>query len=189
MELDIVQVPVSEMKSEVESMFSEVARNRSIDFTIQVSEKVSQKSMLTDKQRLEQILRNLLSNAFKFTASNGHVSLQIHKAPSDVIFRNTKLYDVSEIIAFSVTDDGIGIPANKLGVVFEAFQQADGSTKRKYGGTGLGLSISRELANVLGGEIHVESEEDTGSIFTLYLPMQFESANMTPTEQIGRAHV
>lgn len=183
MELDIVPVPVSEMKSEVESMFSEVARNRSIDFTIHVSEKVSQKPMLTDKQRLEQILRNLLSNAFKFTASNGHVSLQIRKAPSDIVFRNAKLYDVSEIIAFSVTDDGIGIPANKLGVVFEAFQQADGSTKRKYGGTGLGLSISRELANVLGGEIHVESEEDKGSVFTLYLPMQFESANMTPTER------
>lgn len=180
MELDIFQIPFTDIKSEMDSMFSEVAKNRSIDFQIHLGEKVLGKSMSTDKQRLEQILRNLLSNAFKFTSNNGKVSLDVQLAASDITFNNAKLYDVSEIIAFSVSDDGIGIPANKLSVVFEAFQQADGSTKRKYGGTGLGLSISRELASALGGEIHVQSEEGKGSVFTLYLPMQFDATTMMP---------
>src|SRR5690606_35444987 len=116
-------------------------------------------SILTDRLRVGQILRNMLSNAFKFTDGGGTVVLNISRAASDIAFGNASLFDASEIIAFSVTDSGIGISADKLGVIFEAFQQADGSTKRKYGGTGLGLSISRQLAQVLGGEIHVESKE------------------------------
>lgn len=182
MELDIAEFPVSELNSEIRSMFSEVAKNKSIDFIIRDNEK-ELKTIHTDKQRLEQILRNLLSNAFKFTGKGGQVILDVHKAAKDIAFKNSRLNGVRDIVAFSVTDTGIGIPEDKLGVVFEAFQQADGSTKRKYGGTGLGLSISRELANALGGEIHVQSKEGTGSVFTLYLPLKFDAAVMTATER------
>lgn len=183
MELDIADLPLTEIKSGMESMFTEIAKNRLIDFEIQVHDKVARKVMTTDKQRLEQIIRNLLSNAFKFTGSEGKVSLHIEPATLDVKYKNSRLYDASEIIAFSVTDTGIGIQEHKLGVIFEAFQQADGSTKRKYGGTGLGLSISRELASVLGGEIHVKSQEGKGSTFVLYLPLRFEAATMPVTER------
>jgi len=181
MELDIVEVPFTEINSQITSMFSEIAKNKSIDFTIHHNEK-ELITITTDKQRLEQIIRNLLSNAFKFTEKEGQVALTIHKTAPGISFKNAKLNSVRDIVAFSVTDTGIGIPENKLGVVFEAFQQADGSTKRKYGGTGLGLSISRELANALGGEIHVRSEEGTGSTFTLYLPMRFDASVMTAVE-------
>ncbi|MEO6720634.1 MAG: response regulator [Ferruginibacter sp.] len=179
MELDITDVPFSEINTEINSMFSEVAKNKAIDFAQHTNEN-SIKSITTDKQRLEQILRNLLSNAFKFTGKGGKVTFSIHKEDGNVSFKNPKLQSVRDIIAFLVTDNGIGIPRDKLGVVFEAFQQADGSTKRKYGGTGLGLSISRELANALGGEIQVKSIEGTGSTFTLFLPVQFDSSIMTP---------
>ena len=182
MELDIAEFPVSELGSEVRSMFSEVAKNKAINFIIHDNAK-EVKTITTDKQRLEQILRNLLSNAFKFTGKGGKVILDIYKAAKDISFKNPRLNGLPDIVAFSVTDTGIGIPEDKLGVVFEAFQQADGSTKRKYGGTGLGLSISRELANALGGEIHVQSKEETGSTFTLYLPLKFDAAAMTTTER------
>ncbi|HEY9488081.1 MAG TPA: response regulator, partial [Chryseosolibacter sp.] len=183
MELDIADLPLTELKAGMEVMFTEIAKNRLIDFDIQVDENVARKVMVTDKQRLEQIIRNLLSNAFKFTGNNGRVTLRIEQAAMDVRYKNARLPDVSEIIAFSITDNGIGIQEHKLGVIFEAFQQADGSTKRKYGGTGLGLSISRELANVLGGEIHVHSQEGKGSTFTLYLPLRFEASTMPATER------
>ncbi len=112
-------------------------------------------AIVTDEQRLQQILRNLLSNAFKFTAEGG-VTLRIERAGEDAI-------------TFAVIDTGIGIAEDKLAVIFEAFQQADGTTSRTYGGTGLGLSISRELARALGGEISVQSTVDKGSSFTLRL--------------------
>ena len=115
-------------------------------------------SINTDKMRLEQILKNLLSNAIKFTSS-GKVSLTVNKDES------------GKAILFKVTDTGIGIPADKQGLIFEAFQQADGSTRRKFGGTGLGLSISRELAKLLGGEIELTSKENVGSEFVFSLPM------------------
>jgi len=181
MELDIVETPFTEINSEINSMFSEIAINKSIDFTIVFDDK-KLKGITTDKQRLEQILRNLLSNAFKFTGINGRVTMTIYKADPGISFKNAKLNSARDVIAFSVTDTGIGIPDNKLVVVFEAFQQADGSTKRKYGGTGLGLSISRELASALGGEIQVHSEEGTGSTFTLYLPLMFDASAMTDVE-------
>ncbi len=182
MELDIVEFQLSEINSEMTSMFSEVAKNKSIDFTIHHNEH-ELKTLTTDKQRLEQILRNLLSNAFKFTSKGGRVKLSISKAAPDISYKNSKLNSVADIIALSVTDTGIGIREDKLGIVFEAFQQADGSTKRNYGGTGLGLSISRELANALGGEIHVESRERAGSTFTLYLPLKFDASVMTVLER------
>lgn len=181
LDLDITAFEASELKEEMLAMFSEIATNKSIEFVI--NEDSSLQNITTDKQRLEQILRNLLSNAFKFTPKGGKVQLDIRKMPADILFRNNKLNQLPEVLAITVSDTGIGIAEDKLDIIFEAFQQADGSTKRKYGGTGLGLSISRELANVLGGEIQLKSKEGEGSAFTLYLPIQFNAANMLPTER------
>ncbi|HEU4718459.1 MAG TPA: response regulator, partial [Bacteroidia bacterium] len=175
MELDIINVPFSDISADISAMFTEVAKNKSIGFSIETDRKLAKDALSTDKQRLEQILRNLLSNAFKFTGKGGAVILTTGRPAAGTHFRNKTLGAKKDIIAFSVTDTGIGIPAEKQSIIFEAFQQADGSTKRKYGGTGLGLSISRELAATLGGEIHLQSEEGKGSTFTLYLPQQFDA--------------
>ncbi|MDQ1569165.1 MAG: hypothetical protein QOF96_4045, partial [Actinomycetota bacterium] len=124
--------------------------------------------VITDGHRVQQILKNLLSNAFKFTEA-GSVTLRVDRAPQGNRFFNSQLEATPEVLAFSVVDSGIGIDSDKLLVIFEAFQQAEGTTNRKYGGTGLGLSISREIARLLGGVIQVESEPGRGSTFTLYL--------------------
>jgi CheY-like chemotaxis protein/signal transduction histidine kinase/CHASE3 domain sensor protein len=182
MELTIAEFPVIAIKNEIHSMFSEVAKNKFIDFAIHTDEKELQ-ALTTDKERLEQILRNLLSNAFKFTGKGGSVVLNIYKAPDTIVYKNSGLASAAGIVAFSVKDSGIGIPEEKLSIIFEAFQQADGSTKRKYGGTGLGLSISRELAHALGGEIHLQSQEGEGSEFTLYLPLRFDELLMTTIDR------
>src|SRR5207247_2285383 len=125
----------------------------------------------TDEQRLQQVLKNLLSNAFKFTQS-GVVKLRIGLAEGRQ-FASEALSRAEAVLEFTVEDTGIGIPHDKLRLIFEAFQQADGTTSRRYGGTGLGLSISREIARLLGGEIHVESEVGRGSKFTLFLPATY----------------
>jgi CheY-like chemotaxis protein/CHASE3 domain sensor protein/GAF domain-containing protein len=179
-ELDINEVSLTEINNDINSMFSELAKSKSIDFSINFQESTIKK-LITDKQRLEQILRNLLSNAFKFTEKNGKVTLTIDKVKESIRFKNKMLGHAADIISFSVEDNGIGIFPEKQEIIFEAFQQADGSTKRKYGGTGLGLSISREIASALGGEIHLTSEEGKGSTFKLYLPVRFDTSVILPS--------
>ncbi len=159
-------VEIVQIENDLNRMFTDLAREKGIGFSIQATPGMI-KTIYTDPLRLQQILRNLLTNAFKFT-KQGEVSLTITR-PSEKILKGSTLSPETSV-ALSVKDEGIGIPKEQQAVIFEAFQQADGSTSRKYGGTGLGLSISRELAKLLGGFIHLESEKDKGSTFTIVIP-------------------
>jgi len=160
----------AQLRNFVERTFRHMAHEKQIDFVIELAEDLP--SVLhTDALRLQQILKNLLSNAFKFTPQ-GQVTLRIAKADSGWTPVHAALAQAGPVLAFEVIDTGIGIPQDKLGRIFEAFQQADGGTARKYGGTGLGLSISRDLAQLLQGEIQVQSTQGQGSRFTLYLPLE-----------------
>lgn len=184
-DLDIEPVRPEEIKHNMESLFTEIANSKKINFVANLSPDLPQK-INTDLSRIEQIIKNLLSNAFKFTPENGEIKFEIAPAQQDIQFYSDNLKEAATgIIAFSVKDSGIGIPADKQKLIFEAFKQADGTTSRKYGGTGLGLSISKELANILGGEIQVDSEPGTGSCFTLYLPVEIseEQLNAAETEK------
>jgi signal transduction histidine kinase len=144
-------VPLSGVCGDVESTFRPLAEQKGLDLVVRIEDGVPA-SIVTDEQRLHQVLKNLLSNAMKFT-EHGSVELVVSRAPSHMLFASPTLNDASDVIAFGVTDTGIGVTADKLKLIFEAFQQADGTTSRKYGGTGLGLSISREIARLLGGAI------------------------------------
>jgi signal transduction histidine kinase/DNA-binding response OmpR family regulator/CHASE3 domain sensor protein len=157
MELEYENIPFASIASDMQSLFSPIAREKKLELIIENKFKPTD-AFETDKMRLEQIIKNLMSNALKFTTS-GSVQLSIQPAADD-----------ASQVEFSVKDTGVGIPKEKQEMVFEAFKQADGSTKRKFGGTGLGLSISRELARLLGGEIKLVSEPDKGSNFTVVLP-------------------
>lgn len=162
MDLEFIDVPVSEIADNLKALFTEVAKHKNIAFEIAMGNVPL--IIKTDKMRLDQILKNLISNAIKFT-SEGSVTLEIKRHHAD-----------PQLIDFSVKDTGIGIAAEKQPLIFEAFQQADGSTKRKYGGTGLGLSISRELAKLLNGQITLKSAAGEGSTFTLTIPVSGTAA-------------
>ncbi|MEU3897046.1 HAMP domain-containing protein [Streptomyces sp. NPDC045251] len=177
MDVSPTRIALVQLVDYVEATFRPLTAEKGLDLSVRVSPELPA-TLHTDEQRLLQVLRNLLSNAVKFTDS-GAVELVIRPARDDVpqaireqLLEAGSMTDPdAELIAFSVSDTGIGIAASKMRVIFEAFKQADGTTSRKYGGTGLGLSISREIAQLLGGEIHAQSEPGRGSTFTLYLPL------------------
>src|ERR1019366_8992352 len=153
------------------------AENRQLSFDVHVDANLG-RSIVTDSKRLQQVLKNLLANAFKFPGQGG-VRLNVSAAVGGWSAEHPVLNQSPAVVSFEVADTGIGIPVEKQKIIFEAFQQADASTSRKYGGTGLGLAISRELSNLLGGEIHLRSSPGVGSAFTLYLPLRYVGPSTT----------
>ncbi|PMB48518.1 hybrid sensor histidine kinase/response regulator, partial [Fischerella thermalis CCMEE 5330] len=168
MSIDMDQMRLSDLREQVERTFRQVAVDKRLNFTIELDSELP-RTIYTDAKRLQQILKNLLANAFKFT-ERGEVSLQIFVAKQGWSSDQEKLNRADRVIGFAVRDTGIGIAPEKQKIIFEAFQQADGTTSRKFGGTGLGLSISREITRLFGGEIKLVSSPGEGSTFTLYLP-------------------
>jgi len=162
--------------------FRHEAETRHLSLDIQIDPMLG-RTMITDSKRLQQVLKNLLSNAFKFTEQGG-IRLRVAPAVTGWSAEHPVLQHAGSVMAFEVADTGIGIPQEKQRIIFEAFQQADAGTSRKYGGTGLGLAISRELATLLGGEITLRSVPGLGSTFTLYLPQTY----MAPTTSISGEH-
>jgi CheY-like chemotaxis protein/signal transduction histidine kinase/HAMP domain-containing protein len=178
MEVNPADMPLTEVRDYVERTFQPVAEQKGLELAVEITPDAPS-PIFTDGQRLQQILKNLLSNALKFT-ERGAVTLTMRRADKGKRFANRILDQADEVVAFAVQDTGIGIARDKQQLIFEAFQQADGTTSRKYGGTGLGLSISREIARLLGGEIRVESVEGKGSTFTLFLPVHFVEQEPLP---------
>jgi HAMP domain-containing protein/CheY-like chemotaxis protein/signal transduction histidine kinase len=183
MTISLGDLPFTEVAESMDKTFRQVANDKRLDFNIDLDPSLP-KSIHTDSTRLHQVLKNLLGNAFKFT-EKGSVTLRIAKTDHGWTRGHETLERASGVIAFGVTDTGIGIPDEKQQIIFEAFQQADASTTRKFGGTGLGLSISREIARLLGGEIQVSSEAGMGSSFTLYLPQSYVAPTRRRDEGTG----
>jgi CheY-like chemotaxis protein/GAF domain-containing protein len=183
MELDPMEVPITDVASFTRRTFEPVAQQKGLTFAVDVQPGVPP-SIYSDGQRLQQVLKNLLSNALKFT-EKGSVTLTIRKAEKGKRFASRSLDVAESVIAFAVEDTGIGIAKDKQQLIFESFQQADGTTSRKFGGTGLGLTISREIARLLGGEIRVESTPGRGSTFTLFLPARYIEEPTRPTGDDG----
>ncbi|MGC2236079.1 MAG: HAMP domain-containing protein [Pyrinomonadaceae bacterium] len=181
MGVEIGDVHFTELREDIERTFSQIAQDKGLQLVTELGEQLPG-HMQTDVKRLRQVLKNLLSNAFKFT-HQGQVGMQIGVAKGGWSFDNDTLNHASSVIAFTVSDTGIGIPEDKQQLIFEAFQQADGTTSRKYGGTGLGLSISREIARLLGGEITLESTPGAGSRFTFYLPEHYQPTTLSPEDE------
>ncbi|BBD61214.1 GAF sensor hybrid histidine kinase [Nostoc sp. HK-01] len=180
MSIDMSQMLVTDLRDQTDRTFRQIAQDKGLGFTIELGTELP-KAIYTDPKRLQQVLKNLLSNAFKFT-DRGEVRLQIDVAKQGWSINQETLNRAPIVVAFSVIDTGIGIAPEKQKVIFEAFQQADGTTSRKYGGTGLGLSISREIARLFGGEITLVSSLTQGSTFTFYLP-QFNSESTFTTPE------
>jgi HAMP domain-containing protein/CheY-like chemotaxis protein/signal transduction histidine kinase len=176
--VDAEEIFFSNLLDMVARPFRHEADTRQLSFDVHLDPNLG-RTITTDSKRLQQVLKNLLSNAFKFTGQGG-VRLNVSAALGGWSANHPVLSQASTVVAFEVSDTGIGIPLEKQKIIFEAFQQADASTSRKYGGTGLGLAISRELATLLGGEIHLRSAPDSGSSFTLYLPIKYVGSTTVP---------
>ncbi|MEA2895296.1 MAG: hypothetical protein QOJ84_911, partial [Bradyrhizobium sp.] len=176
--VDAEEILTANLLDTVGRPFRHEAENRQLSFNIDVDPNLG-RSIVTDSKRLQQVLKNLLSNAFKFTAEGG-VRLNVSAAVGGWSAEHPVLNHSPAVVAFEVSDTGIGIPLEKQKLIFEAFQQADAGTSRKYGGTGLGLAISRELASLLGGEIHLRSTPGKGSTFVLYLPLKYSGPTVAP---------
>jgi signal transduction histidine kinase/DNA-binding response OmpR family regulator/HAMP domain-containing protein len=172
MDVQVGSVHFHDLRDFCSRTFRHVAEGKGLEFSVELGENLAAESIITDAKRVQQVLKNLLSNALKFT-EHGAVRLRMERVTAGWSASHSVLNRVKSVIAFSVTDSGIGIPLDKQRIIFEAFQQADGTTSRKYGGTGLGLSISRELTRLLGGEIRLQSAPAVGSTFTLYLPQVY----------------
>ena len=171
--IEVREVRLKEVSEYLEQTFVPVAQHKKLDFTMEIPKNADlPDAILTDQNRLQQILKNLLSNAFKFTERGG-VKMVLNLCNKNRVFGVKSLDQSEKVVAFEVHDTGIGIPADKKDLIFEAFQQGDGTINRKYGGTGLGLTISREISNLLGGLLEVSSKPGEGSIFTLYLPDRY----------------
>ncbi|HET9251922.1 MAG TPA: HAMP domain-containing protein [Candidatus Eisenbacteria bacterium] len=181
--VDAEEIYFTTLLETVRRTFRHEAENRKLTFDVQVDPQLGG-TMVTDPKRLQQVLKNLLSNAFKFT-EHGGVRLNVAVAAGGWSMENLTLRNAPAVVSFEVSDTGVGIPPEKQKIIFEAFQQADASTSRKYGGTGLGLAISRELAHLLGGEIQLRSTPGRGSTFTLYLPVAYAGPSVTPEEEDG----
>ena len=182
MDVDAVPVSLADVQSYVDRTFREVAGSKGLSFEVKLDPETIG-SIITDQKRVQQVLKNLIANAIKFTES-GAVTLSIGPATSGWTVGHAGLDRATNVVAFKVEDTGIGIAPDKHQVIFEAFQQADGTTSRKYGGTGLGLSISREIARLLGGEIRLTSAVGDGSTFTLFLPSVYVST-LTAAERVA----
>ena len=185
MAVDVGEVGLRAVQEFVERTFRQGARDQGLEFSVELAPRLPA-TVYTDPRRLQQVLKNLLANAFKFT-EKGSVSLRIDVVKEGWSPEHDSLNRAEMVLAFAVIDTGIGIPAQKQKVIFEAFQQADGTTSRKYGGTGLGLSISREIARLLGGEIRVTSAPGEGSTFTFFLPRTPNPSALAGTPSVGRA--
>lgn len=186
MSFDFDDVPSESIKNELAQGFMPVAENKGLSLTMKMAPEFPE-MLFTDQQRLLQILKNILSNAFKFTFSGG-IEINFGIPDSGTLFSKPFLNSNNSCF-IAVKDTGVGIPQNKLDFIFEAFQQADGSISRKFGGTGLGLSISRELIRVLGGEIKVESTENKGSTFTIFLPTDHRLVGYAREKQPGQTEM
>jgi signal transduction histidine kinase/DNA-binding response OmpR family regulator/HAMP domain-containing protein len=169
--VDAEEVQLASLADAVSRQFRHEAERRKLAFDVRIDNSLG-RNIVTDSKRLQQVLKNLMSNAFKFT-EKGSVHLSVHAANTGWSPQHEILNQSPRVVAFKVTDSGIGIPQEKQKIIFEAFQQADASTSRKYGGTGLGLAICRELATLLGGELTLRSTPGEGSTFTLYLPVAY----------------
>jgi signal transduction histidine kinase/HAMP domain-containing protein/ActR/RegA family two-component response regulator len=183
MDPSLSDVAMTGVVNYVKTLCEPLAAEKALHFTVELDPTLPA-LLHTDEQRLQQVLRNLMSNAVKFTDEGG-VALRIRPASADEV-EGAALRAAASRVAFEVHDTGIGIPAEKLSVIFEAFQQADGTTSRRYGGTGLGLSISRQLTQLLGGELAVSSEPGVGTVFTLYLPEIAEASQLAAPDDTAQ---
>jgi CheY-like chemotaxis protein/signal transduction histidine kinase len=182
--INIEDVSLTQLPSYIQQNLQHLAEEKGLYLKVELEKGLPEK-MTTDRQRVEQVIKNLMSNAIKFTQEGG-ITVNIHR-PSALVNLSRSGLEHKKAIAISVSDTGVGIPEDKQKLIFEAFQQADGTTSRKFGGTGLGLSISREIAKILGGEIQLQSEAGKGSTFTLYLPESVSAEEVGGVAEITEA--